>query len=214
MSNLANQGGATGSGTVTVLAPNTSTNRTLTLPDATGTIATVAQVNASLPKAGGTMTGNLLLGSTPSNSAAGTLVEGVGRVGFSRGSGTGAFNHITFQNGNNFVGTVSTNGSTTTYSTSSDHRLKTDVQQMTGATQTFAQLKPCNFKWIADGTRADGFLAHELAAVIPIAVIGEHNSVDEDGKAIMQGIDQSKIIPLLVATVQELIARIVILENN
>jgi len=91
---------------------------------------------------------------------------------------------MVFINGNGQVGTISTSGSATSYNTSSDYRLKTDVQPMTGATATFMQLKPCNFEWIADGTRVDGFLAHELGEVIPAAATGTHNGMmDEEYQA-------------------------------
>jgi len=200
------------------------------------------------------------------------------------------------------VGSISVTGSATAYNTSSDYRLKTDVQPMTGATATFMQLKPCNFEWIADGTRVDGFLAHELGEVIPAAATGSKDAMkdeeyevtpatgdvytagsdagfnevssaieaspayyDVDGNVIkaevvavaavheafdsvdevihssdveqpetledgqqwrettaqvmatrsvpdMQGIDQAKVVPLLVATIQELIARVEALE--
>ena len=78
------------------------------------------------------------------------------------------------------VGSISVTGSATAYNTSSDYRLKTDVQPMTGATATFMQLKPCNFEWIADGTRVDGFLAHELGEVIPAAATGSKDGMMDE----------------------------------
>jgi len=82
------------------------------------------------------------------------------------------------------VGSISVTGSATAYNTSSDYRLKTDVQPMTGATATFMQLNPVNFEWIADGTRVNGFLAHELQAVIPESATGTHNGMmDEEYQA-------------------------------
>jgi len=87
---------------------------------------------------------------------------------------------MVFINGNGQVGTISTSGSATSYNTSSDYRLKTDVQPMTGATATFMQLKPCNFEWIADGTRVDGFLAHELGEVIPAAATGSKDAMKDE----------------------------------
>jgi hypothetical protein len=76
------------------------------------------------------------------------------------------------------------------------------------------QLKPYNFAWKADGSRTDGFLAHELQEVVPTAAHGVKNELDSDGNPKYQGIDQSKLVPLLVATIQELEARITQLENN
>lgn len=112
------------------------------------------------------------------------------------------------------VGTIKTSGSTTSYNTSSDYRLKTDAQPMTGATDRLKALNPVNFQWILDGTRVDGFLAHEVADVVPEAISGDKDAVDEDGNPDYQGIDQSKLVPLLVATIQELEARITQLENS
>jgi len=94
---------------------------------------------------------------------------------------TAGKNHHQFFNPNGMVGNIVTSGSSTSYNTSSDYRLKTDWQPMTGATATFMQLKPVNFEWISSGERVDGFLAHELQAVIPAAATGTHNGmVDEE----------------------------------
>jgi hypothetical protein len=111
------------------------------------------------------------------------------------------------------VGSISVTASATAYNTSSDYRLKTDVQPMNGATDRLKALNPVNFQWISDGTRVDGFIAHEIADVIPECVTGAKDAVDADGNPIYQGIDQSKIVPLLVATIKELEARIAALES-
>ena len=139
---------------------------------------------------------------------------------------------IAFHRSGTPVGTISVSTSATSYNTSSDYRLKTDVQPMTGATDRVKLLKPCNFEWISDGTRVDGFLAHEAQEVVPEAVLGTKDAMmDEEYEVTaatdteaavmgtrsvpdMQGIDQSKLVPLLTATIQELIARIEALENN
>lgn len=113
---------------------------------------------------------------------------------------------------NNEVGKIEIDETSTSYTTSSDYRLKTDVQPMTGATDRLKQLNPVNFQWIADGTRVDGFLAHEAQAVVPEAVTGAKDAVDDEGNPDYQGIDQSKLVPLLVATIKELEARITALE--
>jgi hypothetical protein len=113
------------------------------------------------------------------------------------------------------VGTISVSGSSTAYNTSSDHRLKENVDYTWDATTRLKQLKPARFNFISDAdTTVDGFLAHEAQAVVPEAVTGTHNEVDDDGNAVMQGIDQSKLVPLLVKTIQELEARITALEGN
>jgi hypothetical protein len=106
------------------------------------------------------------------------------------------------------VGTITSNGSSTAYNTSSDYRLKEDWQVMTGASERVNALKPVNFAWKADGSRVDGFLAHEAAEVVPEAVTGEKDAVDAEGKPVYQGIDQSKLVPLLTAALQEALAEI------
>ncbi len=123
--------------------------------------------------------------------------------------------HLYFRNPNGFVGNISTSGTATAYNTSSDYRLKENVVAMSGATERLKQLAPKRFNFIADAdTTVDGFLAHEVADVVPEAVTGAKDAVDDDGNAVYQGIDQSKLVPLLVATIQELEARIAALESN
>jgi hypothetical protein len=136
------------------------------------------------------------------------------------------------------VGNISVTGSATSYNTSSDYRLKTDAQPMTGASARLQALNPVNFEWVADGTRVDGFLAHEAQAVVPESVTGTKDAMrdeeyevtpavlDEDGNevtpAVMgtrsvpdyQGIDQSKLVPLLTAALQEALTKIDALETR
>ena len=119
-----------------------------------------------------------------------------------------------FFNPNGKVGDIVVNGSATSYNESSDYRLKENVVYDWDATSRLKQLKPARFNFIADAdTTVDGFLAHEAMAVVPEAVTGTHNEVDDDGNAVMQGIDKSKLVPLLVKTIQELEARITALEG-
>ena len=128
---------------------------------------------------------------------------------------TGGSDALTFRNPNGTIGTIQMSGSATSYNTSSDYRLKTDVNYDWDATARLKSLKPARFKWIADGAdgiAVDGFLAHEAQAVVPEAVTGSKDAKDADNVAVMQGIDQSKIVPLLVKTIQELEARITALE--
>jgi hypothetical protein len=112
------------------------------------------------------------------------------------------------------VGSITVTTSSTSYNTSSDYRLKEDIKPVENALKRLQDIKPVNFAWKIDGTRVDGFIAHELAEVIPEAVTGEKDEIKEDGTPIYQGIDQSKIVPLLVAAIQELTARLEILENK
>jgi len=113
------------------------------------------------------------------------------------------------------VGSVSVTSSSTSYNTSSDYRLKENVVADWDATTRLKQLNPVRFNFIADAdTTVDGFLAHEVQSVVPEAVTGTHNEVDDEGNPVYQGIDQSKLVPLLVKTIQELEARIAALEAN
>mgnify|MGYP003113481281 CR=1 FL=1 len=113
------------------------------------------------------------------------------------------------------VGSISVTSSATAYNTSSDYRLKENVVDLDGAITRVKQLAPKRFNFIADDTTTvDGFLAHEAQAVVPEAVTGTHNEVDDDGNAVMQGIDQSKLVPLLTAALQEAIAKIETLETK
>ena len=111
---------------------------------------------------------------------------------------------ITFANNGTTVGSVTTNGTNTTYATSSDYRLKNTIAPMTGALAKVALLKPCTYKWNADGSDGEGFIAHELQAIIPDAVVGEKDAVDENGNIKAQGIDTSFLVATVVAALQEL----------
>jgi len=117
--------------------------------------------------------------------------------------------HVSISNPNGVVGSISTNGSATAYNTSSDYRLKENVVPLTGAADRVNQLQVHRFNFIADpGKTVDGFIAHEAQAVVPEAVTGTHNEVDDDGNPVYQGIDQSKLVPLLTAALQEALAEI------
>ena len=171
---------------------------------------------------------------------------------------------ISFAHNNSQVGGILFDNSSTTFSTSSDYRLKENVVTDWDATTRLKKLKPSRFNFIADAdTTVDGFLAHEVSSIVPEAISGEKDATeditnvvlnaddtvltqdiskadwekgklattDKDGNTVdpiyasdttwvasktipvMQGIDQSKIVPLLVKTIQELEARITALEN-
>jgi hypothetical protein len=127
---------------------------------------------------------------------------------------TSSITLMAFINPNGAIGSISVSGSSTAFNTSSDYRLKENVVEMTGATDRVKQLEPKRFNFIADAdTTVDGFLAHEVQSVVPEAITGTKDAVDADGNPEYQGIDQSKLVPLLVATIQELEARITALEN-
>jgi hypothetical protein len=106
------------------------------------------------------------------------------------------------------VGTITTNGSATAYNTSSDYRLKNDVQPLSNGLATVSALNPVTYNWIGNGSKGEGFIAHELQTVIPDAVTGIKDAVDDEGKPIYQGVDYSKIVVHLVAAIQELSAEV------
>ena len=138
-------------------------------------------------------------------------------------SGTNVSNLIIFYRTTSIIGSITTNGSATSYNTTSDYRLKENVTGITEATDRLKQLNPVRFNFISDpDSSLDGFLAHEVETVVPEAVVGTKDATekyeDEDGKEqtriVPQGIDQSKLVPLLVKTIQELEARITALESK
>jgi hypothetical protein len=109
-----------------------------------------------------------------------------------------------FQTSTNTVaGYIDINGSTTSYVTSSDYRLKENIAPMTGALAKVQILKPVTYTWKADGKDGEGFIAHELQAVVPNCVVGEKDAVNEDGSIKPQGIDTSFLVATLTAAIQE-----------
>lgn len=125
---------------------------------------------------------------------------------------TATFVHHYFNNPNGAVGQITTNGVTTTYSTSSDYRLKEDVQPLEGSVDRIKQMNPCSYNWKWDGSPARGFLAHEMQVIVPQAVTGEKDAVDGEGKPVMQGIDHGYLMPDVVAALKELVSRVEALE--
>ena len=138
---------------------------------------------------------------------------------------------VSIRQGNTAVGGIDANASSVDFNTSSDYRLKENVTTSWDATSRLKQLKPSRFSWKKEGKSeadTDGFLAHEVSSVVPQATKGTKDEVvtqkgiDEGtypkdakvGDAYMQSIDHSKLVPLLVKTIQELEARIATLESK
>ena len=164
-----------------------------------------------------------------------TTLQGVGGLSFQvGGNGVSLQNNTTTGAGNNHeyqvfrrnstqIGSINMNGTTgVTYNTSSDYRLKENVVTDWDATTRLKQLRPSRFNFIAEPDRTvDGFLAHEVEDIVPEAITGEKDATetytDDEGneqtRPVYQGIDQAKLVPLLVKTIQELEARITTLEN-
>jgi hypothetical protein len=124
-------------------------------------------------------------------------------VSNSRSSAATDYSIIFYRNAS-IVGSVQTSLSATSYVTSSDYRLKENIAPMTGALDKVAQLKPCTYNWKLDGEASQGFIAHELQAVVPECVTGEKDAVDADGNPKYQGIDTSFLVATLTAAIQEL----------
>lgn len=113
------------------------------------------------------------------------------------------------------VGKITVTSSATNYQTSSDYRLKENESPLVGALDRVAQLKPYRFNFKADpNNTVDGFFAHEVSSVVPQAIWGDKDGVDADGEPIYQGIDHSKLVPLLVAAIQELSAEVKALKGE
>jgi hypothetical protein len=159
-----------------------------------------------------TSNGNLLFASTSSNAIGIPCIE----IGGSNGNGiltvrrstTATAGHVIFYNPNGLVGQITTTGSSTSYNTSSDYRLKENVHPMTGALEKVQALNPVTYTWKTDGSAGQGFIAHELQAVVPDAVTGEKDAVDKDGKPQYQGVDTSFLVATLTAAIKELKAEL------
>ena len=143
---------------------------------------------------------------------------------------------ITFRINNDYEGAIYVNPSGVQYNSTSDYRLKENVIELTGAIDRVKQLKPKRFNFIKDpGNTMDGFMAHEVSSVVPNAVVGEKDAVKDilyeqndevipEGKKIgdvkekdaidPQSMDDSKLVPLLTAALQEAIAKIETLETK
>ena len=128
-----------------------------------------------------------------------------------------------FRNANGEIGSITTDGTTTAFNTTSDYRLKDEIGSIDDAVERVKALRPIKFTYLADEDELvyDGFLAHEVQEVVPRAVYGEKDAVEEDGRVKAQQLDHSKMVPLLTSALQtalnkidELEARLAKLENK
>jgi hypothetical protein len=133
-------------------------------------------------------------------------------LGYFRRDGTDG-DVFAFYKANSNVGTIAVTTTATAYNTSSDYRLKESAQPLVGGLARVNALKPSVYKWKVNGSAGEGFIAHELAEVVPLAVTGDKDAVDADGKPAYQGVDMSRIVPILVAAIQELTAEVNALKN-
>jgi len=163
--------------------------------------------------------GNVLVGATSQSSIESGSAYGISfsQLAVYRSSkiSTGDETHVQWINPNGVVGAIRTNGTATSYVTASDYRLKENLVGLDNSIDRLKQIPVYRFNFIADpNTTVDGFLAHEVQDVVPEAIHGVKDEVDDEGNPVYQGIDQSKLVPLLVAAVKELEARIATLEAN
>jgi hypothetical protein len=151
------------------------------------------------------------------NLATGQLGTSVGLLTLGTGNNNTNGRYVEFQaSGGGVIGSITqSSASAVAYNTSSDYRLKENVTAVTDGIARIQQLKPSRFNFIADPDKTvDGFIAHEVQNVVPEAIAGEKDAVDADGNPVYQGIDQSKLVPLLTAALQEAIAKIEALETR
>jgi hypothetical protein len=183
-----------------------STSKITFYTGASGTTSERARIDSS---------GTLFVGKTSTVSdvtTAGAIIFAAGKCVFTtttneqplvlaRNNTTGVL--IEFYYGGSSKGSISTDGTNVAYNTSSDYRLKNTIAPMTGALAKVALLKPCTYKWNVDGSDGEGFIAHELAEVVPQCVSGEKDAVDDKGNPKYQGVDTSFLVATLTAAIQE-----------
>ena len=155
------------------------------------------------------------------NTTTGISMLSDGRIFSSMGGTFSQFNRnsngavINFARSSTGVGVISVTTSSTSYGTSSDYRLKENVVDLADGITRVKQLQPRRFNFIVDAdTTVDGFLAHEAQTVVPEAVTGTHDEVDDNSNPVYQCIDQSKLVPLLTAALKEAISKIETLETQ
>jgi hypothetical protein len=182
-----------------------------------GASSTLAFLTANNERARIDSSGNLLVGKTSADdSTTGFAYRASGYISAARNGGAPCYFNRTgtdgavveIANDGSTVGSISVSGSSTAYNTSSDYRLKEDIQPMSGALAKVAALKPVTYKWKVDGSDGEGFIAHELQAVVPDCVTGAKDAVDAEGNPVYQGIDTSFLVATLTAALQELKAEL------
>lgn len=143
------------------------------------------------------------------------ITSSVGYVAINHPTGTANGNwYAGFNLGGTTIGTITqATGSSVNYNTTSDYRLKDNVTPLSDASSRVLALKPIRYSFKAEPDQMlDGFLAHEAQEVVPEAVVGTKDAVDDNGNPLYQGIDQSKLVPLLTAALQEALKKIDALE--
>ena len=160
--------------------------------------------------------GNLLVGQTSVYAACD------GKISVTKNSGSTASPTIAVVNANasavfvafsdsaSVFGSITRSGSSTAYNTSSDYRLKENIQDVTGSGAFIDALQPRTWNWKIDGSAGAGFIAHELQVVSPSSVTGTKDAVDADGNPEYQAVEygSAEVIAMLVAEVKSLRKRL------
>jgi hypothetical protein len=186
-----------------------------TISGTAGNVASFTQAMALLTN------GNLLIGRTTSglNNTEGVTISG-GSIQLeatsyvmygNRTTSDGLFMGI--RRNNVDVGSITVTTSSTAFNTSSDYRLKQDLKEFNGLS-IINSIKTYDYEWKIDNTRAYGVIAHELEEILPYAVFGKKDEINENGNIKPQAVDYSKLVPILIKSIQELEARIKQLENK
>ena len=161
-------------------------------------------------------TSNLVVNSTPSAALLQVVATSSNNSCISTYTTSNQQPAIQFFNTNGLVGSIRTNGASTSYNTNSDYRVKENVASLSNALDTIEQMKPSTFEFTVDPdhTIMQGFIAHELQECVPNAVSGYKDQTDDDGKPILQSVDYSSLTPLLTAGIKELLQRVQQLEEK
>jgi len=197
---------------VYVSAGSSSSNHSLYVENAAGSAELFAVRGDGEVRINGSAQGDCKIGTTTDTPSGGGFVfdnaaDSILRIGHGSGVGTGS-NYLLFYHSTNIIGSITQSGTTATaYNTSSDYRLKEDLKDFNGLDKV-SKIPVYDFKWKPDDMRGYGVMAHELQEIIPQAVVGE-----KDGEQ-MQGVDYSKLVPILLKSIQELEARVKELENK
>ena len=148
-------------------------------------------------------------GGTFSNSANRVMISTSGDMQF--GTNTTAARTVqSFRNINGEIGSITTDGTTTAFNTTSDYRLKEEIGSIDDAIARVKALRPIKFTYLADEDELvyDGFIAHEVDEIVPRAVFGEKDAVEADGRVKPQQLDHSKMVPLLTSALQDALTKI------
>ena len=182
-----------------------------------GTTSPLATLHIDNPQ---TANGNIGMISDASAGGTGTRNIHVNLPNYGEGirflrSGTYSGGAMKFYSGSSNVGSVQINASSTSFNTTSDYRAKENIVAMENSINRLKELKPCRFNFLIDPENTvDGFIAHEAQEVVPEAITGEKDKLDYEGNPEYQGIDQSKLVPLLTSALQEAISKIEQLETR